>query len=73
MKIDRNWVSESVGNRVCEGDHLVIDAIQHYKGFRSKKAVRAAADHNRQHYAKEGSYLKALIHDQIYRLHGGED
>jgi hypothetical protein len=73
MKIDRDHVSETLGIRVAEGDHLVVDAIQGYRGLRSKKAVLEEANRCRKLYARYGKYLQALIHDQIYRLHGGED
>ncbi len=73
MKIYRDSVLQAIGVRIGDGDHLVVSAIEHYQGFRAKAAVRSAANRNRQHYAKEGKYLTALIHDQIYRLHGGED
>lgn len=76
MKINLyDHVAESLGVRVAEGTHLIHDAVLCYgfKAPKKKEKIRRAANKNRKFYAQEGNYLKALIHDQIYRLHGGED
>lgn len=73
MKLNRSGVLEALGIRVAEGDHLVDEAVKCYTKLRAKGDIQYVAHLNRKHFAEEGRYLQALIHDQIYRLAGGED
>lgn len=71
--LNRKVVQSELVQRVMDGDQLTDSALLCYRTLKSKPKIRGMADFNRSYYAKRGFYLKALIHDQIYRLHGGVD
>jgi len=70
--LTRKIVQSELVQRVMDGDELVDAAVLCYRTYKSKARIRAVADYNREYYGTRGFYLKALVHDQIYRLHGGE-
>lgn len=71
--LDADAVLESLGRRLSDADHLVASALIDYKNANGTEAIKRKARRMRALEAKDGKYLRALIHDEIYRMHGGED
>lgn len=66
-------VAGELGVRIADADHLIRAALTEYDAAWDDHTRRATADHQRKLSAVHGCYLNALIHDQIYRMYGGED